>query len=702
MYANAMKTYAAEMAKINMTEMQALADASNQTLAEVLNAGAAPAQCEGGAEPTQQELDVVARDAFPRDGTPSFNLAMNLVGVFSAVGTILANQIIPRLSNKYGRTPFMAANLGFGALVYVAMFFVATSLKSYWGYCVMMLLQGFFAGTMTLATTYFTDIYEKDEDRNKWSGAMMGVFMLLGAGGVLLAEPFKGVGLFHACWLGVACEVVGLAIIVYAVPESHMPVGEAKLLSGLKKKNDAPTPDANADASAKTSGPPNASADKEPQKETRDAATLKRDLFRLKWVMAGSVVDSIGSTGFSYAMGTLMVIRFPCTANIYTSIMAAVIGVYIVGMMLGMPIMQAFGFGASTVVGNVAAVVFQIILGVTMEESAFLAFLFVGWSLSLQSALTTNPMIMKFAPQDELGTWLGINASIENATSQFGTFIFAAVYEAFVAIDKANAEDMGLTYEEYVGKGLQEAGRNIMITCAAISAVSTVMAIPTAIWFPPKKKATVAPSEMRMEDYKIPEDGAVSNIPAAVIDKINEKRLADGLAPLTLRFGSYAADVFYGLPKLQVQGHADIVHAIKDMKKFTKDMKTKPEETTKMINDFAEYTKAWYTRPDEDKQKERMDLANWFCDYLEDAGYNYTGAPAFWKSVFMNAFPPIGRFEEAPAGKERNDAVMANIHRWESFAHMHLKMEKTGDHNVSSVFSTRASTGVTAKPGSLF
>ena len=75
-------------------------------------------------------------------------------------------------------------------------------------------------------------------------------------------------------------------------------------------------------------------------------------------------------------------------------------------------------------------------------------------------------MIMKFAPQDELGTWLGINASIENATSQFGTFIFAAVYEAFVAIDKANAEDMGLTYEEYVGKGLQEAGRNIMITCA--------------------------------------------------------------------------------------------------------------------------------------------------------------------------------------------------------------------------------------------
>merc|ERR1712146_631758 len=101
-------------------------------------------------------------------------------------------------------------------------------------------------------------------------------------------------------------------------------------------------------------------------------------------------------------------------------------------------------------------------------------------------------------------------------------------------------------------------------------------------------------------------------------------------------------------------------------------------------------------------QKERMDLGNWLCDYLEDAGYMYTAAPAFYKAVFMNAFPPLGRFEEEPAGKARIDACVASVKRWEEFAHMHLKMEKGTTHEVSSLISRRAGTGMTAKPGAIF
>jgi hypothetical protein len=101
-------------------------------------------------------------------------------------------------------------------------------------------------------------------------------------------------------------------------------------------------------------------------KEHRDEATLKRDLFRLKWVIAGSLVDSIGSTGFSYAMGTLMVLRFPCLANSYTTILAVVVVVYLVGFAIGTPIMMKFGFGASTVFGNVASVIFQILIAFAM------------------------------------------------------------------------------------------------------------------------------------------------------------------------------------------------------------------------------------------------------------------------------------------------------------------------------------------------
>jgi MFS family permease len=185
-----------------------------------------------GSEPSARVVEVTMRDAFPREDLPTFNLATNLVGIFSATGILVANQCVPRWSNTYGRTPFLMMNFGLGAIVYVGMFFVATTARSYWGYCMMMFLQGFFAGSMTLATTYFTDIYDSEEDRTKWSSTMMGVFLVLGAGGALLADPFKTIGLFHACWLGVACELIALVITLFKIPESHMPVAEAKLLSG--------------------------------------------------------------------------------------------------------------------------------------------------------------------------------------------------------------------------------------------------------------------------------------------------------------------------------------------------------------------------------------------------------------------------------------------------------------------------------------
>ena len=81
------------------------------------------------------------------------------------------------------------------------------------------------------------------------------------------------------------------------------------------------------------------------------------------------------------------------------------------------------------------------------------------------------PTITQFAPQDKLGTWLGYNASIETITGQFGPFILALIYEGLDAT-----------------KGTTQ----IMLICAGISGVSTLMAIQTVIWFPPQcKKKTV-------------------------------------------------------------------------------------------------------------------------------------------------------------------------------------------------------------------
>jgi MFS family permease len=84
-----------------------------------------------------------------------------------------------------------------GALIYVAMYYVATTTRSYWGFVGMMLVQGFMAGSQSIAIIYYTDIYSKETDRNNWSGIMMSVMILLATLGALVGGSFKKVGLFH-------------------------------------------------------------------------------------------------------------------------------------------------------------------------------------------------------------------------------------------------------------------------------------------------------------------------------------------------------------------------------------------------------------------------------------------------------------------------------------------------------------------------
>jgi hypothetical protein len=118
---------------------------------------------------------------------------------------------------------------------------------------------------------------------------------------------------------------------------------------------------------------------------------------KLYFVMVGSVIDSLGSNGFTYAMGTVLLVRYPCLTNLVTDLMAVQIAVMLIGFAGGTVIMSKCGYGLSTVVGNVAAVVFQVLIAYAVEPSGalFIAFTFIGNALSMQSMLTTNPMIMK-------------------------------------------------------------------------------------------------------------------------------------------------------------------------------------------------------------------------------------------------------------------------------------------------------------------
>jgi len=631
-------------------------------------------QC-GGSSFSSKEVSVIMRDAFPKkDGLPSFNLATNLIGVFQAVGQILAGLIFPRLSDKFGRKPFMLVFTGFGAIVYLAMFYITTEGRSYWGYCSAFIVSGFLAGMATLTNAYFTDLYESEEERNKWSAITMSFAGVMASIGAVVAIPFKEVGLFHACWLGVGCEAVGFLLLMMYVPESlHGSVQKAVLGRDKKKSLSEPLVGNNEQSNEMTTlatqpGEESAKHEKSPEEQSRDTK-------RLKWVLFGSIIDSLGSNGFFYALGTVMILRFPCSASDFTTYMALLIVAFSVGAMFATPLMSKCGYGFPTFLGNITACAFQIVLAFAKTDDLFIVMNFVGFAFSVQSMLTTNPMIMKLAPQHELGTWLGYNAVIESATQQFGPMLLAAWYEAF-----------------YTGSTtIFDATRNVLLLCAALSFVSTLMAIPTVCWFPPEKKSRVSVNdEYKIEDYEIPEDGTASNIPAAVLDQINEKRILEGLPALSIRFGSYAKDQEEGLSKISTQGHEDFVYSLKRMKEFLQQMKDEPEATKEEVNMYCREMTNWIARPAEKIQEERQDFANWLCDYIEDAGYQWTSAPAFYKAVVMNAFPPIGRIDLEPE-ETRQEALRAMFHRYEQFAHMHLKMEKAADHDMASYAAARAS-----------
>merc|ERR1711907_34268 len=48
-----------------------------------------------------------------------------------------------------------------------------------------------------------------------------------------------------------------------------------------------------------------------------------------------------------------------------------------------------------------------------------------------------------------------------------------------------------------------------------------------------------------------------------------------------------------------------------------------------------------------DTEQARTEMGKWLADYLDDAGYqNWATYPAIYKTMFMNAFPPIDPLDD--------------------------------------------------------
>eukprot|EP00947_MAST-08B_sp_MAST-8B-sp1_P003580 g3580.t1 len=577
----------------------------------------------------------------------TFSILMNIMSLFSAGGNI------------YGRKPFMIANMLVGCAGAIFTFFVCYSFKSFWGFMIsQFLVSGVFGGSAALVNVYFSDIYSSQEDRNTWS-TMAGVAMMLVTSvGFPIGSAFKSIGLFHGFFLVAGMQGLGLLILITMIPESRHPVPKVDLDLAKKKKDDDATPDPPDDPAAKD------------QKSAEPRKGYKKIL---AFIMIGALIDALGSEGFMFAGGVVMQTRFPCTISIYPTIMGALVAFIIAGYLLATPIMTYCGYGVSTVIGNVGAGVFQLLLANASTEGLFVALYFIGFAVSIQSNVTTIPMIMALAPEKEIGFWIGVNGAIGNVNSAGGGMILAFIFESFRG-DTSVAPWVAA----------QNATSNIMYVCMSISFLATAFAFPTMVWFPPKKQPTKP--VMAAKDYPPFEEGAVANLPVRVLFEINEERMKQNLPIAPMRFGDFSNDIG-NLEQIKEMAHDDFIFLQKMLKGELKKLKSAHGVlTADQQHEEEREVAAWKAlelKPDDEKDADRLDMAHWLADYLESAGYMWNAAPAFYKAVFMNAFPPVGRADLVPPGPDRLAAQRNSLVRFMEFMNMNIKIEKTNNNLAS-------------------
>ena len=135
---------AAKMASMANATMNTTTNGTNATRV----AGGGSTCARGSMSPN--ELAVIARDAFPGDGSmPDFALCMVFPMMIGGIGRVASNMVFPRLSDTYGRKPFLVLNFFFGSIIAVASFYVAVDLRSFWGFMVLKGLSGVFGGSGT-------------------------------------------------------------------------------------------------------------------------------------------------------------------------------------------------------------------------------------------------------------------------------------------------------------------------------------------------------------------------------------------------------------------------------------------------------------------------------------------------------------------------------------------------------------------------
>ena len=529
-------------------------------------------------------------------------------------------------------------------------------------------INGLFSGIRGVISAYLQDIHDPAEFRARVQPLMINCFLFGAMGGSIVGMVWVAVvnaipgaenstiALFGPCLVGILLST-SMAIAVH----KYCPEPAQKTLA----------PAGGASGSTQATPP-----------ISRTAKTVMAII-----LVAGSL-DTFGDYGTRFARNTILSNRYPAgRAPVINYVLMAsnIISVY-VAQQIVLRTAKAMGFmranGAWVLLGNLASCVVQFallaIVWFDQAKTAMAGFVCV-WMLSqifgICSTFAALFLWPAFVPAHRRGELNGLRGSLTALVNCIAPVILAFIYQTG-SMDPIYQTLNGTDFDFPEGE-LAPTDRASVICLSVCGGVSFLALLgytplPRLLPKPPPPKAPKPPPPPEPKDAADPSArpsivlphpleyystvGYLEwcALPMSLRMEINKERVAKGLPRVVFPWGSWRTD-------LEIA--AEIHHkAHEELSEFR-------DEVTRWLTDDEYLARAVARRKErlqkaqEPAEKARVDaqcreMGQWIADYFDDAGYDvWVDAGYLFKSMLMNAFPPLDALDAKKANLESPDEM---------------------------------------------
>lgn len=567
-------------------------------------------------------------ESFPSTAPLGFATANYFIPLAGTLGILLSSAVVGKLSDKYGRKPFMLLFLFAGAGGSIAKWLLR---RSFWGFCAANFVNGIFAGTYPLALAYASDMFPQDKLQSDSEQSTVTAVALVGAtGGGLIAIAFEFTGLFAPLWVSAALSAFAGCVCWKWMVEP------------TKAEKDNPSEDATTDAPDGDSKQPEETDPGEAFVAVNANETPRTLDKRAMWnILLGSLIDNLGSSGiiplafapllFDVYYGSFIDegLEPIMSQNAFRFIFVFITLAVIPGAIASPPLFARFGFGFSAVVANIitgGAIVSLLQIATATSPTSttyglFVAVLYLSFPLTVISQLTTAPMLERIAPPDKRGHVQSLNATFLNIGLAVGPLLLGLLADSF-------------SFEV------------CFYTAAAISVFAAMVNAPLAFdaRFQASRQATMSEEEIEapsmMGDDEMADVAKAGHwVPGRELTECNRKRQQQGQSPIMAWFGRYNPDE-------DTMSHTTREYALNDYLFYKKQavgylcdaMEDEGRrELCVALNNENE------NAGQDEKDARRVEMGEWIAEYLEDNGYAAEVPPSLTKYLIMRSFPPLNK-----------------------------------------------------------